>query len=68
MKRRYEINGHVICEIPNPNKQRSQTKVYWTINELKNNKPYFSVNYSDHSQSFHRTRNWLLQNHPELLL
>jgi hypothetical protein len=70
MKRTYIIiySNTTVCEIPNHNKKRSQTKFYWTINELKNNAPYFSNTCSNHSQSFLRTREWILKNHPELFL
>lgn len=58
----YEIKDVVVSETIN-----SKFK-YWTfsLEELIENKKYFLS--SEHSKSYTRTREWILQNHPELLL
>ena len=65
MKRRYEIvkqfldeKNIIILEI------EEKSTIKWTIGELKMKKSATFI----FEESFHRTMEWMLQNHPELLL
>jgi hypothetical protein len=73
----YEIVGnHFVTEFQNF--QNNKTKLNWSIKSLRKNfienveedfdENNYIVSSSFYRTSFHRTKKWVLDNHPELLI
>ena len=63
MNYRYKIKNDSVTEFEN--------KIYngnWSFEFLKKNTAPSLFSFMGVADSFHRTKEWLLQNHPELLL
>jgi len=63
MKRRYEIKNNSVTEFEN--------EIYngnWSFQILKKDTPPSLFSFMGVSDSFQRAKEWLLENHPELLL
>jgi hypothetical protein len=63
MKRRYEIKNDSVIEFENNHYNGN-----WSFQVLKKDTPPSIFSFMGVGDSFHRIREWALQNHPELFL